>query len=136
MVAHLIRLQENDKQTLGRIYFFEGLNQVLKGVTLELPDRDNKKNISRIPAGTYTVKKRKSKRFGEHFHVLDVEGRSLILIHVGNYYRQTEGCILIGQGFADIDKDGYIDITTSRYTLDAALERTPKTFTLIITDAV
>ena len=73
--------------------------------TLELPWKDNQPNISCIPHGTYPVKPRKSPRFGDVFHVTNVEGRSHILIHSGNFAGDTEkglkthvqGCILLGK---------------------------------------
>jgi hypothetical protein len=128
----LIRLQENEKQTLGQLYIWDGLKLVFQGKTLELPWRDNERNVSRIPEGEYRVVRRTSKRFGQHFHIKDVPGRDLILIHVGNYYRQTEGCILIGQKFVDLDGDGNKDVSISRQTLEKLLKNTPKGFVLNI----
>ena len=73
--------------------------------TLEPPWRDNAKSYSCIPQGTYHVRPRYSPRYKHHFHVLDVPGRSLILIHCGNFagdrelgYRtHSTGCILVGE---------------------------------------
>ena len=39
----------------------------------------------------------------EVFQVYDVEGRSLILIHHGNYERNTLGCILIARNYATMN---------------------------------
>lgn len=132
MKAILIRLQEDDTQTLGQLYIFDGLDLVFQGKTLELPWRDNKTSVSRIPYGEYKVEKRTSKKFGEHFHVKDVPGRKYILIHVGNYYRQTEGCILVGQRFVDLDGDGKKDVAISRPTLEKMLSLTEKSFDLVV----
>jgi hypothetical protein len=71
---------------------------------LELPNRDNAPNISRIPYGTYSVKVRWSEKYGKHFWVTKVEGRTFILMHPGNYagdrYKgfltHSWGCILLG----------------------------------------
>ena len=135
MEAYIIRLKDNtDLQTLGRFYLFDGVNEVVRFVTLELPWEENERSISRIPSGTYKVKKRKSKKFGDHFHILDVPGRDYILIHPGNYYKQIRGCVLLGQRFADINNDKELDVVMSRPSVDRLLEVTPNTFQLTIID--
>jgi hypothetical protein len=68
------------------------------GYTLELPDCGNRRNVSRIPAGTYTTTEvANHSRFGYCLRLHNVTGRSGILIHVGNSPRDTTGCILPGQ---------------------------------------
>jgi hypothetical protein len=78
--------------------------------TLEDEHRDVKvKGETRIPAGSYVVKLRKSggfharylKRFGALFHrgmlhVTNVPGFEYILIHIGNTEKDTAGCVLVG----------------------------------------
>ena len=50
-----------------------------------------------IPEGTYPVTMLKSSKFGTLLpHVLNVPGREAIEIHCGNFPRDTEGCILVG----------------------------------------
>lgn len=50
-----------------------------------------------IATGTYKVKMQWSPKFGKMLPCLqDVPGRSSILIHAGNYPRDTVGCILVG----------------------------------------
>jgi len=74
--------------------------------TLELPDRNNQRSISCIPAEEYICKIRKSPRFGITFHVTDVEDRTYILMHGANFAGDTEkgwqshlnGCIALGKG--------------------------------------
>lgn len=124
MKGVLIRLDDNDsEQTLGQLYVYDGLDLVFQCKTLELPWGENKNNISRIPEGTYKVKRRTSKKFGEHYHITEVEGRKYILMHVGNYYNQTRGCVLIGQKFIDVNNDGHLDVVVSRQTINRMLER-------------
>lgn len=137
MFAVLNRTLESDIQTLGYWYFYdkEGF-EILKVATLELPDRDNQTSISRIPAGKYKVVKRWSKKYKNHFHVLDVEGRTWILVHAGNYYTHTRGCILVGNNHKyDINRDGVRDVTISVRTLNKMLSIAPDEFELIINDA-
>ncbi len=85
---------------LKRSYFEKGtngalfLNGRLVCFMIELPWRVNKRNISCIPEGRYEVVPRFSPRFRNHLHVLDVPGRSLILIHPANdAQRELEGCL-------------------------------------------
>lgn len=62
--------------------------------TFELPWRDNQPNISCIPAGVYPLKMTNSPKYGPCYKVYNVDGRTDILIHKGNYVRDTLGCIL------------------------------------------
>ncbi len=65
-------------------------------LTLEPPDRDNQTNVSCIPTGRYVCRKRKSRRFGLTWEVLNVPDRSDILFHAGNRASDSRGCILLG----------------------------------------
>lgn len=89
----LRRTTETAKSTIGELVMSDG-NRIC--VTLELPDRENKRNISRVPAGRYICKKYPSKKYGVTYQVMDVKDRSGILFHWGNGPGNTEGCILVG----------------------------------------
>jgi len=132
--AVLIRLSENKKQTLGRLFIFNGLDIEYECCTLELPYKDNKRNKSCIPSGNYDVKPRTSEKYGKHYLVENVENRDYILIHPANYYTQLKGCIAVGADFYDINKDGECDITYSRRAIKEMLEIAPDGFNLIILD--
>ena len=132
--AVLIRLDQNKKQTLGRLFIFNGLDIQYECCTLELPDKNNKRNESCIPTGEYNVKPRSSEKYAQHYLVENVENRDYILIHPANYYTQLRGCIAVGQDFFDINKDNHQDITYSRQTLKELLEAAPNGFNLIILD--
>lgn len=135
MKALLPRLQKDGTtQTLGRFYLYDGIKEVFSCVVLELGDNGNKTGISSIPAKTYKCELRWSEKYQWHFWVKDVEGRDWILIHFGNYFRDTRGCILLGNAFADINKDGYLDVTSSKKTIKRLLEVAPKEFDLTILD--
>lgn len=93
--------------------------------TIELPWNDNKKSISCIPQGLYNLIPYNSKKYPNVFKLLNVPGRSDILIHVGNYacevtvgngtfQTDTEGCILVGFGI----EEGIPMITKSRAAMD------------------
>jgi hypothetical protein len=115
------RQPSQETQTLGNFTLFVDDTEVYKGVTLELPWRENRRQISCIPAGTYDLELWQSKKFGKCLHVMNVPGRDAILIHPLNYNSQTHGCIGIGSGYTDLNKDGYLDITESRITLNNIL---------------
>jgi hypothetical protein len=107
----------NEKQTIGKLELFDNSKELFSCYTLELPWRDNKRNISCIPGGTYIVKWRYSEKYKFHFHVTGVKDRTYILIHAGNFYSDLKGCIAVGDSFKDINKDGIKDILNSRKTL-------------------
>lgn len=108
-------------QTLGRLVVFDGKEILLKVLTLELPDLGNQTNISCIPEGKYKVHRIYSPKFGNCFHVQDVPGRSAILIHRGNYTKDTMGCILVGLNHIDIDNDGLKDVSDSTAAMNKLL---------------
>ena len=65
-------------------------------VTLELPWKDNKRDISCIPTGEYPLAERKYFAKGyQAIHVKDVPDRGHILMHIGNSLDDTRGCILV-----------------------------------------
>ena len=85
---------------LHRTYFKKGTNGALfihnqfLGFTIELPGKENKRNISCIPEGKYELKARFSEKFKHHLHLVNVKGRNLILIHPANdALKELEGCI-------------------------------------------
>lgn len=51
----------------------------------ELPWKENKKQVSCIPTGSYECKWHKSPKFGPCYILTDVPNRSKILIHAGNF---------------------------------------------------
>lgn len=134
MNAVLLRLVHEEVQTRGRLYFFDGDKQVFDCVTMELPWKNNGKNISCIPVGIYTVVKHTSPKFGSCLKVLDVPGRSEILFHAGNYNKDTHGCILPGKQFAELNKDMFLDVVFSTATMQTILKIVPEQFTLTITN--
>jgi hypothetical protein len=105
--------------------------------TLELPWKDNQRRISCIPEGTYMVWKMKptEKRPYEYFHVKDVPGRDAILFHPGNFTSQILGCVLPGEEFKDLNKDGFPDITNTTATLKILTALLPDKFKLTIQKA-
>ena len=128
------RLAHEPKQTLGVLNVYNDVNLVFSCKVLELPDRQNKRSISRINKGDYNCQLRWSKKYNWHYILKDVENRSFILIHFGNYYTQTRGCLLVGNAFKDINNDGLRDVTSSKKTMKRLLNILPKQFNLTITN--
>lgn len=85
---------------LERIYHPSGTDGILSSagtylcLTIELPWRNNASNLSCIPEGRYPLAIRFSKRHRLHLQVMDVPGRSLILVHkANNALKELKGCI-------------------------------------------
>ena len=96
----ILRGPSTDQGTLGELR----LGPVVWCV-MELPDRDNRPGVSRIPTGEYLCRMVRSPRFGLVFHVMDVPGRSHVLVHPGNlagdvtkgWRSHSHACILPGK---------------------------------------
>lgn len=114
--ATINRIYQNDC-TVGILNY--GINA--RACTLELPWNDNQSNISCIPAGYYIAQYRSSPSNGDVIELKGVPKRSYIQIHSGNYTRQIEGCILVGDSITDINKDGVLDVANSKETLNKLL---------------
>jgi hypothetical protein len=117
-IAILTRQNSDDKQTLGDLVCTNG-NLSFSCKTLELPWLNNAKNISCIPKGIYRVKKVFSVKFGFVYEITSVDGRTVIYIHQGNYFTDIQGCVLVGNAFSDINKDGKMDVINSKITRKA-----------------
>jgi hypothetical protein len=96
-IVEIVRLSSHpDWGTLGAVK----IQDVPVCLSVEPYWRENKPNVSCIPAGTYKCVRHISPRFGETFIVTNVEGRSHILFHKGNTMSDTKGCIILGESFA------------------------------------
>ncbi len=125
------RYSHGEEQTIGSLFIVSKFGHILfKCDTLELPWKDNKKKISCIPTGTYTVKKRFSEKYKNHLHITGVTNRSYILIHSGNFNTHTLGCVLVGE-LAYINDDDIVDVGNSKKTLKNLLKHI-KTETITI----
>lgn len=87
----LKRIFQNDKYTIGKLY----LNDTYLCDTLEPPKYVNHPCIDK---GTYRIGYQYSNKFGRNMpFLLSVNGRVGIMIHTGNYPKDTQGCILVGR---------------------------------------
>lgn len=103
MTAEIIRVEVGKVGTFG--------NLLLDGkafcVTLELPWRKNRREVSSIPVGTYRCVRRKSPlvtrisggKYSETFEITSIPGRSDVLFHAGNNIEDTKGCVLVAASF-------------------------------------
>ena len=117
-----------DGCTIGTLGFGE-----FRCLTLELPWMDNTRNISCIPAGEYSAKLYQSYKNGQVVLIEGVPDRTFIEIHAGNFTRDIQGCILVGDSIKYLDQDDILDVTNSLTTLRKMLDRLPATFAVNIT---
>lgn len=114
-VVYLVRMKDNGVETLGNITY-----QGTTFKTLERPYKANKANVSAIPVGSYECKWTFSPRMLKYtYEVTNVPNRGGIRLHVANFWSELLGCISLGTGFADINKDGQTDLTGSRIAVDS-----------------
>jgi len=107
MTVRLQRLESSDEGTFGVIK----INKLIL-FTGELPRRENRSNISCIPAGIYKCRWTYSNRFKRKMFLVDgVPDRAGIRIHAANlmgdvtlgYKAQLNGCIALGEKLGSID---------------------------------
>jgi len=100
--VYLYRGQSSDEGTFGIVAF-----ENKRWYSLELPFKNNQKDISSIFQGEYVCKIRYSPRFKRlTYHLQNVKNRTYILIHSANFAGDTEkgyqshlnGCIAFGKG--------------------------------------
>jgi Family of unknown function (DUF5675) len=101
-------------------------------VTCELPWNNNVTGKSCVPSGTYLCTPHNGERFVNVWELNDVPERSAILMHNGNTIKDTDGCILVGGQFGDIN--GQPAVLSSLMTLNALRESLPSSFNLSIMD--
>lgn len=98
--ATLARYQSDPIRTFGFLRLPDGWGCY----TLELPWRGNARGASCIPDGNYTLALRRSPkvesitkgRYFSGYEVTNVTGRTYIMVHPGNWPRNSNGCILLG----------------------------------------
>jgi len=92
-IIPLTRFYYGDAGVFGRLVLPSGISLY----SVERPWLNNQLRISCIPEGIYALSPRYFFR-GEYdtFELLDVPGRSHILIHVANWSHEVEGCIGLG----------------------------------------
>lgn len=149
--------QENDEQgTFGTWTTDSGFSVY----SLELPNRQNKSNISCIPVGSYKCTMKASPAHGLVYYILNVPGRMDVEIHPANlagdkekgWFSQLLGCVSLGRSigtfkkgetfkvnapgglyFVTLDKD-QLGVTSSKDAVEGFMaDLECKDFTLTIT---
>lgn len=100
--------------------------------TLELPWKNNQRNISCIQAGIYKAIYLFSDHFQKYLFMLqNIPGRDSVEMHIGNTIADTHGCILLGMQYSLSE----YAIVNSKYAFDSFMLITPKEgFTLTVKD--
>lgn len=115
----LQRLWNDTKQTIGTLTIYKNEKPIFVCLCIERGDLGNRRNVSRVLAGTYIIRYEYSPRFRRNLWELKgVPNRSETKIHVANYWYQLNGCIAPGVSLIDINYDGYLDVTDSTITLN------------------
>ena len=131
------RFSTGDESTIGALFVtdpFRG-TEPLKGYPsfrcFTMEDQPNEPKVpgeTRIPAGRYKIElrtrggmtKRYKKKFDWHIGMLwlrDVPGFKWVYLHYGNYERDTDGCILVGDGaLSNVLGDGMVMSSVTAYT--------------------
>lgn len=134
MYLSMTRFTDNGVQTQGQLELFDQQhNRIFRCDTLELSYKQNQRKISCIKDGVYVVSQNYSFRFGRGFKLQNVLGRDGILIHCGNFNKDTHGCILIGIGYRDINNDNQLDVLNSKLTMTLLLKALKTSTTIEIT---
>lgn len=132
--GHIIidRIRDNGIQTIGQAWALVNGSKKLDFVTLEPSWVLNMPFISCAALGTYDVVKRHSSNYGDHFKLLNVEGRSMMLIHTLNFFNETEGCIGPGERFQLLDNNQFVDVINSGNVMRKLNDIMPEKFRLTI----
>ena len=112
------RIFSNEHKTLSECEIVKDGKPLYEFKGIELPWMNNKRRVSSIPPGIYKgIATRRASSGAYALLILKVPGRSQIMVHTANYVRDLLGCLAPGQSFADIDRDGIMDVTQSRKTM-------------------
>lgn len=131
-------LTRSSKEYRGVFGKLESEDGAFKCVTLEhaYPVFDNN-FTSKIPVGEYLCVRGMHRLEGmkdnfETFEITKVPGHNHILLHVGNYNKDSNGCVLVGAEIVDEDKIKMI--TNSKATFAKLMELLAGlgTFTLVV----
>ncbi len=123
------RSSTGDESTLGEMHRTDYVGPQFRGYTMEdQPNEPKVKGETRIPAGRYQIKLREeggmhgrySKKFDWHRGMLwlqDVPDFTWVYLHYGNYEKDTDGCILVGDGAqSNVIEDGMVQSSVACYT--------------------
>jgi hypothetical protein len=114
------RYDWNHNATYGICYVKPswGTRTEFKAESLERAWKNNKKEVSCVPPGVYPLVREYSPKFDQFLWELkEVHNRSECKFHAANFWDELNGCIALGESRYDLNKDGTLDITSSRDTI-------------------
>lgn len=107
-IIHVKRIKQLGETTLGKLTI-EGKNKSWFVLEPAGPDSIVEGSDKRIKAGTYKVLPYRSPKYPNVYELQNVPGRSFILIHSGNYHKDTLGCLMPGKMWGSVgDKHYYV----------------------------
>jgi len=108
----IVRTAADDYGVWG-VFKFNGSPFALTG---ERPWKNNRVNVSCIPAGFYMVRWRKRANGQWAYEIRGVPGRSGILLHKGTFpLKNSKGCTLVGESFGRKGKETTLDMSGAGY---------------------
>lgn len=109
-------------------------NTLFKCFGLELPTIDNVPFVSCIPEGLYHYEVGLDTKGNRVIHIRNVFKREWIQVHSGNFTRDIEGCVLVGDSLKYLDSDNILDVTNSVRTLEKLIDSIPALGTILFTN--
>ncbi|HAV25181.1 MAG TPA: hypothetical protein DCX01_03290 [Bacteroidetes bacterium] len=110
----LQRVWMDENQSTGSLIVLDKFRQpIYISPCIERGDRNNERNVSNVPTGTYPLVWENSTKFGMVWELKDVPNRSECKIHVANMWDEINGCIAPGTYLGELNADGYYDTLAS-----------------------
>ena len=108
MQWNLLRDNETDHSTTGLLFIDGIVNPICHTLEPSKTFINDEGKVGLIPPGTYPLKMLWSNRFQRLLpHITDVPNRSDLMIHNGNTWQDTEGCVLVGTTLENPDFIGH-----------------------------
>lgn len=131
----LVRHTFNETEIIGTLYHVDSSGILHPFCDTLEPNKSKLRPKGCIPLGSYSVKLAKSPKYTPitgllYPRISDVDGFTGILMHAGNTYKDTLGCILVGECYNP--KSGWLSKSSSTMVRLRSLMQTYSTITLTI----
>ncbi|SON52944.1 DUF5675 family protein [Vibrio tapetis] len=103
---NLNRTKQMGETTLGKLTI-EGVSKSWFVLEPAGPDSITENSDKRIKAGSYRLLPYSSPKYPNVYELQNVPGRTFILIHAGNYHKDTLGCLMPGKIWGSVAKSQY-----------------------------
>ena len=112
--VYIIRDDIGTQQSTGALLVMEKGRVLFNSHLLERGWRDNKQNVSCVPAGTYPLLLEYSPKFGRKlWEAKEIPGRSECKFHAANFWKELNGCFSPGEARFDFGSDSEKDMVNS-----------------------